>query len=104
MCLEAMMASDGLRERLTDAKLAGTNVSVVGDVWGYRFRSNEGAADIAVKEVAAWLRDEADKLTKIAGEENDPTVKMLLLAKAGALESRARSLDGEQIMETTNGA
>lgn len=42
---------DNLREKLVAAKLAGTR-----DGDGYRFQSNEQAADKALKEVAAWLR------------------------------------------------
>ena len=57
-----------LRERLIAAKLAGTTIpNLITDqssVHRYRFRSNEQAADIAQREVAAWLRDKAAVLMK----------------------------------------
>jgi hypothetical protein len=42
-----------LRRRLEAAKLAGTRVA-----GGYRFWSNEAAAEVAVRIVDAWMRDE----------------------------------------------
>ena len=52
--------SDGLRERLLAAKLAGTTAPMAGDKWTYRFRSNEQAAVAAVDVFAAWLREVAE--------------------------------------------
>lgn len=52
-----------LRNRFRAAKLAGTGAKLSAttdaDDHRYRFRSNEQAADVAVKEVVAWLRAEA---------------------------------------------
>jgi len=44
-------------------KLAGAKVD-----GGYRFRTNEGAADAAEAIVADWLRSEAEEPAKITGE------------------------------------
>jgi hypothetical protein len=52
-----------LRRRLEAAKLAGTRVA-----GGYRFWSNEAAAEVAVRIVDAWMRDERAAWMRGEGE------------------------------------
>lgn len=45
-----MAADDDLRRVLIDAKLSGTNKQI-GDEWGYAFRTNEQAAELAIDAI-----------------------------------------------------
>jgi len=54
-----------LRDRLIDAKIAGSREGN-----GYRFNSNEAAADEAIKVLVKWLRELADVQRANAGVIN----------------------------------
>ena len=57
---------DDLNARFVEVKLAGTKES--GKNGGYLFRSNEGAAEIAIGVVKKWLLDQADQTRHGSGE------------------------------------
>jgi hypothetical protein len=59
-----------LRQRLIDAKLAGTHRDD-SQVWQYTFRSNEAASGEALAVVVAFLREQAEELRQLARDAED---------------------------------
>ena len=80
---------DDLREMLVTAKLAGTKAEDGSHL--YMFRSNEGAAAVAVDVVGRWLQAQADEL-QTRPEGIDETGVTIRVIKAAALLNAARSL------------
>ena len=77
-----------LREYLVDAKLAGEKTDD-----GYRFNTNETAADRAIAEVATWLYGLVAIYQRLADEAEDLTTRTILLVRVDTLTKAAEEVE-----------
>jgi len=88
---------DSLRARLVAAKLAGRKYNS-GDREGYHFRTNEIAADVAVKVAVEWMREKAQLILDNFPDEVDTAIAtaIIQLAETEIPEDEEDPLSGVQ--------
>lgn len=106
------MDHDGLRKKLIAAKLAGSKTD---EGWAYVFRSNEEAADTALRVLIRWLNEQAAEAEEqigpivAAGPWNDWCTRLRNLADVSRMlairlePDSGVDLNGEQTTEAPDG-